>query len=414
MDYIRSLINLFAISILVSSCSGILGDTEVEKPDFNLSVDEVKLIGASNEFGFDLLKNINTNEIGKDLFISPISVSMALGMTYNGADGETKDAMRIALHLGDLTDDEINRSYESLISLLLSLDPEVAMALANSIWYRDNVEFEQTFLDIARQYFDAEVRGLDFSAENAADIINSWIEDKTNGLIKETLSPPLPNDAVMYLINAIYFKGTWTIQFDEEKTRDGTFYSSDESQSIVKMMSLREEFPYYENDELQMVDLPYGNGDFSMTIVLPKKEKNIDALIGEMSNESWISLTSNLSPDTGDILLPRFKLEYKTELNKPLTEMGMGIAFNAGLADFSKMRSQNDLFISRVLHKSFVEVNEEGTEAAAVTVVEIGITSVGPSQGFSMLINRPFLFVIRENHSGAIMFIGKIVNPTQN
>ena len=413
MDGYRSLFTLFVISFLISSCSGIQDDADSEKSDLNLSVNEVKLISASNEFGFDLLKNINTNEIGKDLFISPISVSMALGMTYNGADGETKDAMRTALHLGDLTDDEINRSYESLISLLLSLDPEVAVALANSIWYRDNVEFEQTFLDIARQYFDAEVRGLDFSAENAADIINSWIEDKTNGLIKETLNPPLPRDAVMYLINAIYFKGTWTIQFDEDKTRDMTFYSSGETLSTVKMMSLREEFPYYENDELQMVDLPYGNGDFSMTIVLPNKEKNIDALISEMSNDLWNSLTSNLSPDTGDIFLPRFKLEYKTELKKPLTEMGMGIAFSEW-ANFSKMRSQNDIFISKVIHKSFVEVNEEGTEAAAVTVVEIGFTSIGPNQGFSILINRPFLFVIRENRSGAIMFIGKIENPKEN
>ena len=413
MNNYKSIITLFVISFLISSCSGIFDDSNNDKPDLNLSAEEVKLISSSNKFGFDLLKNINTDEIGKDLFISPISVSMALGMTYNGADGETKDAMRIALHLGDMTDDEITSSYKRLISLLLSLDPEVAMALANSIWYRDNVVFERAFLDIAREYFDAEVRGLDFSAPNAVDIINSWIEGKTNGLIKETLKPPIPLNAVMYLINAIYFKGTWTIQFDEEKTRDMTFYSSGEAQSTVKMMSLREEFPYYENDELQMVDLPYGNGDFSMTIVLPKKEKNIDALISEMSDESWNSLTSNLSPDTGDILLPRFKLEYKTELIKPLTEMGMGIAFS-GWANFSKMRSQNDLSISRVLHKSFVKVNEEGTEAAAVTVVEMSFTSIGPSHGFSMIVNRPFLFVIRENRTGAIMFIGKIVTPKEN
>ena len=160
-----------------------------------------------------------------------------------------------------------------------------------------------------------------------------------------------------------------------------------------------------------MVDLPYGNRDFSMTIILPKEGNNIDALISDMSDESWNLLTSSLSPDTGDILLPRFKLEYDIDLKKPLTEMGMGIAFKEGIADFSNMRSQNDLFISSVLHKTFVEVNEEGTEAAAVTVVRIGLTSDGPSHGFSMIINRPFLFVIRENRSGAIMFIGKIVNP---
>ncbi len=414
MNNYSSIITLFVISFLISSCTGISDDTDNDKPDLNLSAEEVRLISSSNKFGFDLIKNINTDEIGRDLFISPISVSMALGMTYNGADRETRDAMRDALHFGDMTDDEINRSYKSLISLLLSLDPEVAMALANSIWYRDNVVFERAFLDIAREYFDAEVRGLDFSAPNAVDIINSWIEDKTNGLIKETLKPPIPPDAVMYLINAIYFKGTWTIQFDEEKTRDMTFYSSGETQSTVKMMSLREEFPYYENDELQIVDLSYGSGDFSMTIILPKKENNIGALISEMSDESWNSLTSNLSPDTGDIFLPRFKLEYKTELIRPLTEMGMGIAFSEGLADFSKMRSQNDLFISRVLHKSFVEVNEEGTEAAAVTVVGIRVTSAGPSHGFSMIINRPFLFVIRENRTGAIMFIGKIVTPKED
>ena len=410
----RSLTTLFIISFLLSSCSGIFGDPDNEKPDLNLSVEEVKLITASNEFGFDLLKNINAGEIGKDLFISPLSVSMALGMTYNGADGETKDAMRNTLHLGDMTDDEINRSYESLISLLLSLDPEVAMVLANSIWYRDEIDFEQAFLDIAREYFDAEVRGLDFSAPDAVDIINSWIEAKTNGLIRETLSPPIPPDVVMYLINAIYFKETWTIQFDKEKTRDRTFHTSGGTESTVKMMSLLEEFPYHESDELQMVDLPYGDGDFSMTIILPREGNNIDTLISDMSDESWNLLTSSLSPDTGDILLPRFKLEYDIDLEEPLTEMGMGIAFSEMLADFSKMSSQNDLFISSVLHKSFVEVNEEGTEAAAVTVVRIGITSGGRSHGFSMIINRPFLFVIRENRSGVIMFIGKIVNPREN
>lgn len=405
----RSLIMFFGILFLISSCSGISGGAEGEKPDLNLSIEEIMLISSSNKFGFDLLKNINKDETGKDLFISPISVSMALGMTYNGADGETKDAMRNALHFGDLTDDEINNAYKSLISLLLSLDPKVAMALANSIWYREGVAFEDAFLSLAQEYFDAEVRGLNFSAPNAADIINSWIEDNTNGFIRETLQSPLPDDAVMYLINAIYFKGTWTIQFDKENTRDGTFYSSDQTQSTVKMMSLREEFPYYRTDKLQIIDLPYGNGDFSMTIILPNQELNIDSLIGNMSSDLWNTLTSNLSPDTGRILLPRFKLEYKTSLKKPLTEMGMGIAFQDGAADFSKMRPQNDLFISRVLHKSFVEVNEEGTEAAAVTVVEAA--SDGPSQGFSMIVNRPFLFVIRENRSGAIMFIGKIVNP---
>lgn len=409
MKNYRQLLTLVLTSFLFSSCLGIFDDPDIKKPELSLSTEEVMLIKSSNEFGFDLLKNVNKNEIGNDLFISPISVSMALGMTYNGADSETRDAMRGTLHFNDLTDDEINESYKSLISQLLSLDSEVAIALANSIWYRNNVVFEKTFIDEAREFFDAEVRGLDFSAANAADIINSWIEGKTNGLIKDVMKPPLPNDVIMYLINAIYFKGTWTVQFDEKNTSDMTFSNSDGAQSTIKMMSLKEEFPYYISEDLQMIDLSYGNGNFSMTILLPGQEINIDSLINNMTSEKWDLLISKLNIEQGRILLPRFKLDYNTSLIKPLTDMGMGIAFDEN-ADFTKMYSLGGIFISSVLHKSFVEVNEEGTEAAAVTVVAISTDSVGGS-GFSMVVNRPFLFAIRENRSGTILFMGKIITP---
>ncbi|PIP11582.1 MAG: proteinase inhibitor I4 serpin, partial [bacterium (Candidatus Stahlbacteria) CG23_combo_of_CG06-09_8_20_14_all_40_9] len=280
-----------------------------------------------------------------------------------------------------------------------------------SIWYRQEFSFEEEFINLCKTYFNALVRGLDFNDPNAADTINGWVEENTNGRIKEIVDKPIDPWIVMFLINAIYFKGTWTYEFDEELTKDDWFYLPDGSRKPCKMMEQRSEYNYFSNPDFQAVDLPYGDGDFSMTVFLPHPQKNIDSLIAEFNEENWDNWINSFSKDSGDIYIPKFTLEYGIKLNDVLKALGMGIAFDPYQADFTKMYKPGGIWIGEVKHKTFVEVNEEGTEAAAVTSVEIELGTGGPS-GFYMRVDRPFVFVIRENKSQAILFMGKIVEPT--
>jgi serine protease inhibitor len=370
---------------------------------------EKGLVEADNRFGLKLFKEVVFEEdTDKNIFISPLSVSMALGMTYNGADGSTEEAMRTTIELSDLTLEEINESYKSLIEYLVGLDPDVEFDIANSIWYYELYTFEEDFLDMCETYFNALVSGLDFNNPSAKDIINDWVSENTNGKIEEIVDN-IGADIVMFLINAIYFKGTWTYEFDENLTHEDTFHLLDDSQVLCDMMEIEGEFKYFNNSDFQIIELPYGSECFSMNIILPRPEKNIDSLISEFNQENWNQWIDSLSTHGVNLQLPKFTLEYEKLLNDVLSSLGMEVAFNPGLADFTKMyKGPYNLFISKVKHKTFVKVDEEGTEAAAATSVEMGITSVNPF----MRIDRPFIFAIRENYSGTILFIGKIVNPT--
>jgi serpin B len=399
-------IALLCVAAFLTSCA----EHVVSPPERvmrELTVAEKRLVETDNKFGFKLFREIVRQEQNKNVFISPLSVSMALGMTYNGANGSTETAMRQTLEFGDMTLEEINSSYKSLIELLSQLDPKVKFQLANSIWYRQEYAFEPEFINLNQTYFNAVVRGLDFNDPDAARTINGWVEQNTNGKIKQIVDDPIAWETVMFLINAIYFKGIWTYQFDPQQTQDDQFNLLDGSKKSCKMMNLKADLPYFANAQFQAVDLPYGDGDFSMTILLPSPQTPINALIADLQHENWQLWAKSFSKQAGSLALPKFLLEYDLTLNDVLKALGMAIAFS-GQADFTKMHKQGGLFISKVKHKTFVEVNEEGTEAAAVTSVEIGRTSVG---GFVMRVDRPFVFVIRENYSGTILFIGKIVNP---
>ncbi len=368
------------------------------------------LVDSDNRFGIKLFKEIVEEEGDTNIFISPLSVSMALGMTYNGADGTTKQAMEKTLELSGLTVEEINLSYKNLIRLLTELDPKVRFGIANSIWYRDSTALpEQEFLDVCVEYFDALVRGLDFNDPFAADTINAWIDEKTDGKIQKIVNAPISPLTMMFLINAIHFKGTWTYQFDPNDTQDDLFKRSSGTSVTCKMMEQRGFFKYYAGRGFHAVDLPYGDGSFSMTVFLPYWGGDVDDLVARLDPDSLDYWLGCFSSDSGDVYLPRFKLEYGLTMNRVLTALGMGIAFDPA-ADFSKMYKNVDVWIDSVKHKTFVEVNEEGTEAAAVTVVEM---TLGPQPpGFWFRVDCPFIFMIRENESGTILFIGKIVNPS--
>jgi serine protease inhibitor len=376
-----------------------------------LTVAQRYLIESDNKFGLKLFKEIVKEEKDSNVFISPLSVSMALGMTYNGANGETQKAMQKTLELSGLTVDEVNQCYEHLIESLTQLDPKVQFQIANSIWFRQDREPEKEFIDLCKEYFDALVRAMNFADPNAAKIINGWVYENTNGKIEEIVDDPIDPMIVMFLINAIYFKGTWTYWFDEDSTKDTLFTLPDSTQKPCKMMEQRGLYKYFANEDFQAVDLPYGDGDFSMTVFLPSPKTDVNSLIAEFNPENLNHWLSSFSDDSGDIFIPKFKLEYELGLNRVLKTMGMEIAFDPGRADFSKMYQGGGVWIDTVKHKTYVEVNEEGTEAAAVTSVEMREVSINPSD-FNMRVDRPFIFMIRENKSQTILFIGKIVEPT--
>lgn len=375
------------------------------------------LVDANNRFGLKLFANLRDADAAGNVFISPASVAIALAMTYNGAGGETQQAMARALEFNGLSLDEVNQSYAALLQTLATADPKVTLSIANSLWGRQDVAFRQDFLARVRLFYEAEVSALDFSDPTTVDTINAWVNEKTNRKIPRILDR-ISDDAILFLINAIYFKGAWVKAFDPQLTREQPFILSDGSQKQVPMMSRSGEFRYLRGEDFQAVSLPFGAPDtesrFSMLVFLPDPSSSLDALTGRLTAEQWAMWMAQFGLAEGFLAMPRYTLEYEAGLNGALIALGMGVAFDPQQADFGPMvdlRPEN-VFISSVMHKTFIEVNEEGAEAAAVTSVEMGVTSVREQpERFTMIVERPFLVAIRDDQSGAVLFIGAIVAP---
>ncbi len=411
----KSIILFFGImmSVFLNSCDNATSpkDKDTAKQIRELSASEKQIVESNKKFGLNLFKKVVVQEdASKDIFISPLSVSMALGMTLNGADGTTYDAMQQTLAFEGLTNEEINKAYHDLIDLLTKLDDKVLFEIANSIWYRNTFQVENSFLETNKNWFDAEISASDFNNPGTVDIINNWVSDKTHEKIKTIINNIDPN-TVMFLINAIYFNGTWKYEFDKDDTYVTQFNLDNGSVADCEMMQITGEYKYFRDSNVQIVDLPYGDGEFSMTVFLPARGNNINEFVNTLDESQWDYYLTNMQADSGTIELPKFKLEYKLTMNDVLKALGMEVAFNPSAANFSRINATAQLFISKVLHKTFVKVDEEGTEAAAVTAVIINLTSVGDLEKFNMRVDRPFVFTIRENHSGSILFIGKMMQP---
>lgn len=392
---------LFAVALIGSACTEATapGAPIAELPRA-LTGSEGKIIAGSNDFAFDLFRTGNLAQHKANVFVSPLSASMALGMTANGANGATYDEMRTALRLNGATREDVGGGYKSLIALLRGLDPGTTFTIANSIWYEQTFSFNASFLGESKQYFDAQVQALDFKNPSAVTTINSWVNAQTNSRIPKILDS-IDSSEVMFLVNAIYFKGIWHIQFDKSKTVDALFHAADGTTATVPMMARGKGVQFTATPEYSAVDLPYGNSAFTMTVVLPSGD--IDAFAESFDQAKWNSLVSSLHESDIEVFLPRFRMEWKRELNDDLQQLGMRLAFFN--ADFTRMSPLGlNLVITRVLQKTFVDVDEEGTEAAAATMVGIGLTSLAPS----FRADHPFLVVIRERFSGTILFIGKI------
>jgi len=370
-----------------------------------LSAGEQKIIAANNEFSFSLFRQLGAAESDSNVFVSPLSASMALGMAMTGASGTTFDEMRATLGFGTTSESEIDQGYKSLITLLRGLDPGVDFRIANSIWTREGFPVTPAFLDAGRTWFDAQAASLDFASPTAVKSINDWVSTATAGKIP-TILDRIKSDEVMFLINAIYFKGSWRAKFDPALTIDAPFHGIAGDQPM-KLMHREGTIRYMQTPAFSAVDLPYGNSAYSMSVVLPNVGQSVDAVLASLRTDTWSAWTTQFQDAELDLHLPRLALTWERMLIPDLQALGMRAPFQAGAADFSRMSPAGDrLFISTVKQKTYVNVNEEGTEAAAVTNVGISLTSAPLRTQFR--VDRPYVFVIRERLSGTILFLGAI------
>jgi serine protease inhibitor len=396
------LILLAALLLVFQSCKKESAEVvPVEPVPIALSSDQISLIVSENSFALDIFKKVIENNETSNVIISPLSISSALSMAVNGASSETREAMLEALRLNGLDPEVINNSYKELTEDLLKVDKRVLISVANSIWTENNFVVKKPFADILSKYYNTESKAFDITDPEVTKPINSWIESKTNGLIKNMLSS-LDPQTVMLLINAIYFKGQWNSQFEKDKTVNESFYKPTGEIVSVPMMKQKSHFRIYRGESFAMAEFPYGQGNYVMDVILPDDNNGIKDLLPLINTANLTEWTDQMNEREIEVYFPKFKYAYKKELKDILTDMGMGIAFNDG-ADFSNI-SDMDLCISFVLHQAFIETNEEGTEAAAATIVGIVNTSM-PAAPFIFNMDHSFLYIIRETTTNSILFI---------
>ncbi|MEH1779896.1 MAG: serpin family protein [Nostoc sp.] len=383
-------------------------ETPLQKKTVNI---DTKIVEPSNKFGFRLFSELLKNDRGgNNIFISPSSVAIALAMTYNGASGSTQQAMAKTLELQGMNLPEINSSYAAALKQLLdNSDAKVQLKIANSLWANQDVSFAPDFLKRTQEFYQAKVSNLNFKDAAASNIINNWVKENTNGKINKIVEKIEPNQ-VLFLINAIYFKGNWSNEFDKKETAQYPFYITSGRRKQHPMMSQKGDYRYYESEQFQAISLPYGkDGKFSFYIFLPKQNSNLKTFYENLNIENWEKWMTQFNKQKGFIRLPRFKTDYEVTLNDALKSLGMEEAFS-NKANFSGMGK--NFAISQVKHKTFVEVNEEGTEAAAATSVGIVATSLRQEpEPFRMIVDRPFFCAIRDNQTGSLLFMGSIIDP---
>jgi serine protease inhibitor len=372
------------------------------------AVRTAELVEADNKFGFEVFNYLTDAEPQENVFISPLSIALALQMTAHGAAGPTWDAMAGAMAMSGLSRAEVAAGNRKLREDLIGADEEVRLDIANSLWLRKGVMLRKQFADDCGKYYDAAVTTLDFARPEAVATINDWVAKNTGGRIKKIVSELTPEEFLV-LVNAIYFKGSWTEEFDPKLTAPREFHLAS-GPSQRQMMNRDDRFRYKEDDAVQAVALPYGDGRLNMYLFLPRENDGLGRLIEATTPEDFAGFEER----KGKVTLPRFKIEYEQSLVKTLQALGMGLAF-APAADFSKMVvPPTTAAISDVLHKTFVEVNEEGTEAAAVTGVKMLATAMPrPEEKFSFVCDHPFLCAIRDDVTGSVLFLGAIYDPKQ-
>ena len=401
---------MVAVLFMGSGCT----KARMAKPDQAvLDAFDMTLVEKTNDFGFNLYKNLAREN--ENIMISPVSVSLAMAMVYNGANGATREDMARALNVQGLELDRLNKNNLALLYYLTSADPELTLNIANSIWMLEDFKFLEAFVATVKNDYQAEAKKLDFADPKSADVINKWVDDKTRGTIDQIVTPPIDSQTIMFLINAVYFKGSWTSPFETELTSEQAFNLVDGQTVTVPTMYQSGSFDYLKSSGFQALRLPYGEDEqMAMVLFLPDQNTSLSEFQNQLNQDNWSNWQAHFEAKAGTLMLPKFTMEYEKSLNQVLAELGMGIAFEPGKADFSGLAAAaaDDIYISNVKHKTFIEVDETGTEAAAVTSVEVGTTSM-PAYDFELNFDRPFFYAIEDSETGAIVFMGAVLDPSK-
>lgn len=399
---------------LLSILAACQNDENPSKPepkprkDISLTRVEQSLLDANTDFAFRFFSQVcNTEDEKPNVFVSPLSASLCLSMITNGASGNTLTEMQDVLGFpaSSFSLDDLNNYNQKLTTALLDLDNTTQLGIANSIWVKQGFKVYDSFVNVNKQMYDAQVQELDFTSPTAKDVINRWCAEQTNDCIKEVIKV-IPANARMYLLNALYFKGIWASLFEKSATRQENFTNSDGTQQKVNMMNQTEMFNYTKNSTFSIAELPYGNEAFSMVILLPSGGKTLDESLSELTSENWKEWNSNMAGKQLQVKLPRFRVEYDKTLIDDMIAMGMKDAFDGNKADFSKM-SAAELYVGILQQFTYINVDEEGTEAAAVTVGGM-LDSAGLPVTIPFYVDSPFAFMIKEKSTGAILFMGKV------
>ena len=427
-DNFKTLFLITLLVLVISGCGGGSGIDAGGGPGQNddmsakyLAADQkAAMVGkdlawANTKFALKIFREISKTS-ADNTFISPLSISMALSMVYNGATGETLLAMTNALELSGLDINNLNRQYKNLIESLVSVDAGIVLNIANSMWIRASFmpEVNAGFIQKLQTYYSCPPNSLDFSSPEAVSTINAWIEKQTNGMIKNMITQ-IDDGIVMFLINALYFKGEWVNKFDPANTVPANFYGTDGAAKSVSMMSASNKLKYYDGPNFSAARLPYGRDKIAMYIFLPKAGTSVDAFISGLAADGVEKVVTDMASAgqrVVNVRMPKFKFEYGVKrLNEELKTLGMSIPFDPQKADFSNMA--RNVYIQFVDHKAVIDVNEKGSEAAAVTIIGVGVTSV-PVDTADFFVERPFFFMIYDDRSQTVLFMGKVTDPKYN
>lgn len=372
------------------------------------------VVKGNTTFALDLYSKLKKEE--DNLFFSPHSISTAIAMTYAGARGNTEKQMAKVFHF-TLDQKELHPVFASIEAGLNAIQKKgnVQLSVANALWPQKDYVFLKDYLTLTKKYYGVSITPVDYkkAAEMARIAINEWVEQETNNKIKDLIAKGVLNASVrLVLTNAIYFKGYWASQFDEKRTKEAPFHLLSGESIQVPMMNHKEKYGYAEHEDFQILELPYVGDELSMLVLLPKKVDGLKELEEELTVDTLEKWTRNISNNEVQVFLPKFKMDSQFDLSEVLASLGMPDAFIMGKANFSGMDGTRNLFISAVIHKAFIAVDEQGTEAAAATAVSMVFASVDQAPPPIFRADHPFLFIIRDNLTGSILFIGRIVNPT--
>lgn len=400
MNKIFAFVLVLAVLLTTAACGS--------QPVYESAIIDNSVVDGNNKFAIDIFKALNVEDADKNIFISPMSISSALAMAYNGAEGSTKEAMENALGFSGIDRVLVKESFKNLYAYLKKVDKKIDLNIANSIWIKKGEKINNDYIKNTEKNFDARVSELDFSDPGSVDVINKWIKKETNGKIEKMLDSPIDPLIVMYLVNAIYFKGEWSEPFNPNITKDWTFHQYGGGEQTVKMMSRKDSYKFLQSRDFKAVRLPYGNGNTSMSIILPDEGVDINEFIDNLDRDTWYDIRGTMRGDEVEVKIPRFTMEYGIKsLNDSLKSLGMEVAFSE-TADFSGIRDY--VCISEVLHKAIIEVNEEGSTAAASTVAAMTPAAAPVKEPLTFIADRPFIFLITEDTTGTILFMGKVLS----